>query len=354
MTEYLINITLILVFGFLFLHTNLSDGNKKIYCTICAIQWILLSGLRDWSVGADTINYYNWFESVKNISLQKILRNCWDYLFNGLEVKDPGYNLLQKIFQIFFDDYQMWLIFIAVFFTGLMARWIYKYSSLPDISFLLYSVVFYSFYAVTGHRQTIATALVVFVGYELVKKKKWLQLVVITFIAYMIHKSSIVFVAYYLIAHISLTPVYFFAMMGVTVVLAVFGARLYGPIALALGFGEEGQVFNDIGGAETYATILLLLCVVSLILYPTIKAMRVDTKFIYNMLFLTIITTVLVYSNQTFMRIQQYFSMITMIILPEFVKAIDKRYRIFLYLALVIFLIAYLVRNNPSYKFFFM
>lgn len=354
MTVYLINIALILFWGVFLLHSNSTDKKKKLYCVIVTIQWTLVSGLRHISVGADTPGYATWFDRVKTMSWRSLLMSNWDYLFSDIDMKDPGYYLIQKIFQVFFDDYQMWLVFIALFFTGLMARWIYKYSSLPDISFLLYSVLFYSFYALTGHRQTIATALVLFVGYELVKKKKWIQLAVVTFIAYMIHKSSIVFVAYYLIAHISLTPIYFFAMMGVTVVLAMFGARLYGPIALALGFGEEGQVFNDIGGAETYATILLLLCVVSLILYPTIKAMRVDTKFIYNMLFLTIMTTILVYSNQTFMRIQQYFSMITMIILPEFVRAIDKRYRIFLYLALVIFLIAYLVRNNPSYKFFFM
>lgn len=354
MTIYLINIALIIFWGFFLTHVNQTNGKKKLYCAIVTIQWTLISGLRALSVGPDTQSYYRTFENVKTMSWQVILKNCWDYLFNDLQIKDPGYNLTQKIFQVFFNDYRMWLIFIALFFTGLMARWIYKYSSMPDISFILYSVVFYSFYATTGHRQTIATALVVFVGYELVKKKKWLQLAIVAFIAFMIHKSSIVFVVYYLIANISITPLYVMIMMGATVVVGVLGARLYAPIALALGFDEENQILYDGGGAETYATILLLLCFASLILYPTIKQMRVDTKYLYNMLFLTMATTVLVYGNQSFMRIQQYFSLITMIFLPEVVKAIDKRYRIFVYLALVAFMVAYLIRNNPSYKFYFM
>ena len=140
MTIYLINVALILFWGVLLLHVETNDNKKKLYCIICAGQWILISGLRDWSVGADTMNYYQWFESVKTMSWRSTIMDIWDYLFNGLEIKDPGYNLLQKIFQIFFDDYQMWLVFIAAIFTGLMARWIYKYSSMPEISFLLYSI----------------------------------------------------------------------------------------------------------------------------------------------------------------------------------------------------------------------
>jgi transmembrane protein EpsG len=353
MTVYLVNIAFILFWGVMLLYANSSDQKKKIYCTIVTIQWVLISGLRGWSVGADTSAYYSKFENVKVTPWETVIDNCWDYLFNGLEIKDPGYDLAQKIFQVFFDDYQMWLVFIAVLFTGLMGRWIYKYSSMPDISFLMYSVVFFAFYSLTGHRQTIATALVTFLGYELVKKKKWIQLAIVTFIAFMIHKSSLVFIVYYVIANISITPVYFVAMIGATIAAGVLGTSLYAPIALALGF-EEGAINDQGGGAETYAFVLLLLCAVSLILYPTVKAMRVDAKNLYNMLFLTMITTVLVFQNRNFMRIQQYFSLITMIFLPEFIRAIDKRYRIFAYLALVIFLIWYLMRTNPYYSFFFM
>ncbi len=353
MTEYLINIALIIIFGVMFLYTNQTKENKKAYCIICAVQWILLSGLRDWSVGADTMNYYDWFEEVKTMSWPTVIKNCWDYLFNGLVAKDPGYNLVQKIFQIFFDDYQMWLIAIAALFTGLMARWIYKYSSMPEISFLLYSVLFYSFYALTGHRQTIATALIFFLGYEYAKKKQFWKFVIVAFIAFMIHKSSLVFILFYIVANINLSFFYVFAVLILIVIMAIFGQELYVPIASFLGFMDE-DVLNNEYNASTYATVLMLLCVIALAMYPWISKKRTDAKNIYNMLFLTMGSTVLVFHNQSFMRIQQYFSLIIMVVVPEMIRVVDKNYRIFVYLFIVIFLISYIVRQNPEYLFFFM
>lgn len=353
MAVYLINIILILGFGFVFIHTNPSDAKKKVYCGIVAVQWILLSGLRDYSVGNDTLQYGDLFEQAKSISLKIHLDNCWNYLFNGLKTKDPGYYLLQKIFQIFTDDYRMWLFFIAIVFTGLMARWIYKYSTLPDISFLVYSVLFYAFYSVTGHRQTLATALIVFLGYEYAKKKELAKFAIVAFIAFMLHKSSAVFIIYYFFANISITPIYVSVMLVVSVIIAAMGKQIYGPIATLLGFADE-QVDYAGGGAETYATVLVLLCIVTFCFYPWIKEKRKDAKYFYNMLFLTFMTTLLVYQNQSFMRIQQYFSLVIMITIPELIQAFDKNYRVIPYLFVVIFLCAYFMRTQPQYSFFFM
>lgn len=353
MAVYVINIGLILFWGMVLLHVNPSKEKKIVYCTICAIQWILISGLRDWSVGSDTKAYASSFNGGLNTSWSTVLSNCWNYLFNGLKIKDPGYYLLQKIFQIFSDNYQMWLIFIAALFTGLMARWIYKYSSMPDISFLIYSVLFYSFFAVTGHRQTIATALIVFLGYEYAKKRQFVKFAIVAFIAFMIHKSSAVFIVYYFVANISFTPTYFLVIAGVTILAGLLGSRLYAPVAYFLGF-DDRQIEGTVGGAETYATVLLLLCAVSFCMYMWIKRQRVDSKYIYNMLFLTMVTTVLIYHNQGFMRVQQYFSLVIMLIVPEIIQAIDKNYRVIAYLFVVLFLTAYLIRNNPHYSFFFM
>ncbi len=353
MTIYLINIVLIIILGFLFTQINPSENKKKVYCAICAVQWIFISGLRDWSVGTDTMAYNEAFERSKDTPWETILSNCWDYLFNGLVTKDPGYYLLQKIFQVFSDDYQMWLVFIAAVFTSLMARWIYKYSTMPEISFVIYSALFYSFYAVTGHRQTLATALIVFLGYEYAKKRQFVKFAIITFVAVMLHKSSIVFIIYYLIANITITPTVIAIMVLIVIITASTGSQLYAPVAYFLGFDEE-QVNYSGGGAETYATVLLLLCIVAFCMLPWVKKQRADSKNLYNLLFLTICSTVLIYQNQGFMRIQQYYSLIIMIIVPELIQAFDKRFRIFVYLFIIFFLTAYLIRNNPYYRFCFM
>ncbi len=352
MVVYILNLISIILFGFLFIHVNPTENKKKIYCTICAVQWILISGLRDWTIGNDTLEYANAFTRGLDTSWETAFSNCWDYLFNGLKTKDPGYYLLQKIFQIFSENYQLWLFFIAIVFTGLMAMWIYKYSSLPDVSFVIYSVLFYSFYSITGHRQTLATALIIFLGYEYAKKKQFFKFVIVAFLAFMLHKSSIVFVLYYLIAGISITPLYLFVMSVIALVFALFGKQLYIPIATFLGFEDE-QINYNVGGAETYATVLILLCLIAFCFYPWVKKQRKDAKYLYNMLMLALLTTIFVYQNQSFMRIQQYFSLVIMLIVPEIIQAIERKYRAIPYLFVVIFLSVYFINLQPEYKFFF-
>ncbi len=352
MTVYLINIALIIVWGFFLTHVNPSKEKKKVYCIIVAAQWILLSGLRDYSVGNDTYQYRDIFEREISTSWKTIILNCWNYLFNGLDVKDPGYFLLQKVFQVFSDDYRMWLFFIAIVFTSLMVRWVYKYSSMPDISFVIYSILFFAFYSVTGHRQTLATALIFFLGYEYAKKRQFVKFAIVAFIAFMLHKSSLVFIVYYFIASINITTIYAVAMVAAAVVVAVLGKRLYEPIATMLGFADDTINYEG-GGAETYATVLILLCIVTFCLYPWVNKQRKDAKNMYNLIFLTLISTLLVYQNQSFMRIQQYFSLVIMIVVPELIRAIDKNLRVYAYLGVTAFLVAYFIMLQPRYQFFF-
>lgn len=353
MIFYLTNIALILIWGVILLRMNPSEKKKKIYCIIVALQWILLSGFRDWSIGSDTYAYYHLFERTKTMSWNYLFTGCYDYLFNTFEdYKDPGYFLLMKIFQVFSGNYQVFLIFIAALFTGLMSYWIYKYSTMPDVSFIIYSTLFYSFYAVTGHRQTIATALIVFVGYELIKKREYMKFAVVAFIAFMIHKSSIVFILFAVIANINLSFIYISLMsMGIMAITAL-GIRFYGPIVLLLGFEEEYLEYE--GGAEVYATVLLLVCLATFCFYPWISKRREDTKYLYNMTFLTTASTLLIYQQQGFMRIQQYYSMIIMITVPELIQSLEKKYRPWAYLAMVAVLVFHLIRSKAKYAFFFL
>lgn len=337
--------------GYIFLNQNKSDKNTKIYCALVALQWILISGLRHITIGADTEAYKYQFEIVKSTPWSKVFSNIWDYLFNGLKTKDPGYALFEKVFQIFCKDYQIYLIFIALIFTGFMAVWIYKNSKDPCFSFLLYSVLFYAFYALTGHRQTIATALIVFLGYKYIKERKLLKFAIIAFVAYTIHKSSIVFIPYYFIANIPITIPYVSIALFIIATVAVMGKSIYGPLSEMLGFGEE-QIEYAVGGAETYAAVLTVMCLVILAFYYYYKNKTENATRFFNVTLLTLMSSLLVFQNQSFMRVQQYYSLFLCLSFPEVINSFDKKSRTFVYIFTVLFLVLYLIRNNPQYLFF--
>lgn len=351
MTVYLVNIFLILFFGYIFLYKNKSEHNAKVYCGIVALQWILISGLRHISVGDDTEAYGHAFERVKSTSWSQIFSNIWDYLFNGLDIKDPGYLLFEKIFQIFCDNYQIYLIFIATIFTTIMAIWIYKNSADPCFSFILYSVLFYSFYSVTGHRQTIATALIVFWGYKYIKERKLIKFAILAFIAFLLHKSSIVFIPFYFIANIPITIPYIIIALIVIATVVFLGRPLYGAIAEWMGFSEE-QITYEGGGAETYAVVLILVSLVTLFCYYFYKDRTEKATHIFNITLLTLMSSFLVIQNQGFMRVQQYYSLFLMMSFPEVILSFDKKGRKLVYFVTIMVLVLYFMRNSPQYQFF--
>lgn len=352
MAVYLVNIALIL-FWRLYFTQKRGPNSRKRFCAVAAVQWILISGLRKWDVGADTYAYYNNFERMKATSWGSVLEDLLCYLLRGLDTKDPGYEVMVKLFQLFSQNYQVFLLAIAVFFMTLMAIWIYKNSASPCTSFLLFSTLFYSFYAITGHRQVIATALVSFVGYERIKQRKFWKFMAVTFIAFLIHKSSLVFLPLYFIAGLPVTTGYRILCAVIVAIIAVLGKRLYGPIALWIGY-SEGQIESTIGGAELYATLLVMLCILVWFLYPRIRNHRSDAPLLFHINVMTLISGLLVIQNQSFMRIQQYFSLFLMITVPEVINTVKREYRLLVYWLFGAVMILYLIQNNPQYQFFFM
>lgn len=352
MTVYLSNIALIFLWALLLLLIRPNHTKKAVYCGLVCLQWVLISGLRHVTVGPDTPGYRRQFYQIASESWSARFEMFKTVYIDG-EGKDAGYSLLVKIFQIFSTNYQVFLLFVALLFMVSMSVWIYQNSSMPCMSFLIYSVLFYSFFSITGIRQTIATALVIFVGYRFVKERKLLPFLVIALIAFTIHKSSIIFIPYYFIANINITPRYVSVVAVIAAAIVSFGKQIYEPVAEFLGFGE-GMIENDYGGAETFTFLMLSVCVVSFVLYPWIHKNRTDAKFLYNAIFLTTVTTLLVYQNQSFMRIQQYYSLFIMLMIPEIIKVFGKKnaVTILIYFVLTASMLLLFVRNHPYYLFF--
>lgn len=350
MVVYLINIALIL-FWRLYYTQNRGTNPRKKYCTIVAIQWILVSGLRDWTIGADTYNYYSIFERAKSISWGEILRNFFDLSVQNVFDVEAGYVIINKLIQLFSKNYQFFLIAVAAFFMSMMAMWIYRYSASPCTSFILFSTLFYSYE--TLMRQIIAIALVVFWGYEAIKNKKPWKFMAILITALLIHKSALFFLPVYFLSQIPITLGYMIVSTAAIAIVAILGKKLYVPIAMWMGFGE-GQFNYAEGGAELYTMLLILLCAVIWILYPRIKKHREDANVLLHINSMNLMVAFLVLQNQSFMRIQLYFSLFLMITIPEVINLVKREYRLLVYFLFGTIMILYLIHCEPQYQFFFM
>lgn len=336
----------------------LSSIRRKRVCIIATINWIILSGLRDWSVGADTLAYKIYrFDKTINKSWGEIFYNFYLKYRIGVPIKDPGYPLFEKIFQIFSKNYQVFLIFIACIFFILLGIKIYKYSENPCLSYVIFSTLFYSFFAITGHRQTIATSIVVFLGIEFIKKRKLISFLLLVMITSTIHTSVVCFLPFYWFSQIKIKRITL--LMYWILIIGAFIFKNQFLIILHKIVGYEDYTFLETASGGAFIFLLIALSIFVTIFYNYIlKSYLLENlkeksmlEMSINALFLASIFSTLLFINPSFMRVVQYYSIFIMFLLPNCKYVFSKRNRIFFEMSCYIVMIILFVRNQPNYIF---
>src|SRR5699024_3848226 len=97
MNVLIVNYLLINVYAFIFLYLFKSVKGKKLFISITTIQLIILNGLRDKTVGTDTLRYEKRFiEAQSATSFPKL---------SG----EPAYDILQRIVLFYTKNFNFWL-----------------------------------------------------------------------------------------------------------------------------------------------------------------------------------------------------------------------------------------------------
>lgn len=346
---YIINIIMLILWDKLLLNNGLK---KKIFCIIATTQWILLSGLRHISIGTDTKAYFDSFELTKSLSWETIINQFNEIMFNDGIGKDPGYAIFEKITQYVTDDYQVYLIIIALIFMIPLGILIYKYSKDALVSFLIYSCLFYAFFAITGHRQTVATGIGLFIAYEFIKRKKFIYFLLVVLIASTIHKSIICIIPFYFIANKKITYRYSIIMLTTFVIVFIFKNRILSFLTEIVGYEEYATQYQG-AGTFTFTVIFILVILVALWRAPIIlKEYNEDIIICYNAAFMALIFIPFTYIDPSTMRIVQYFSIFIMLLIPEIINSfVGKERRLVRYTAVALMLLL-VIRSNPYYIFF--
>lgn len=347
MTIYLVNMALLVGWGMLLIRHEI-PSRRAWFVSFATIQWIVLSGFRDVTVGADTAQYKALFLQSQTLPLGAFTDRFFEIVFT--ESEDPGFYLFQRLIQYVITDYQVYLVLIAMIFMIPLGYFIYKYSSEPLISFLLFSVLFYEFFAVTGLRQTVATALVVLVGYHFVRARKLGWFLLLVCIAMTIHKSSLIFVPFYFLANKQLTKAYLMTMFGVVLGLFVFRNPFFELLVQVSGY--ETYSAMEGAGAVNFSLMLLSVLFVALWRKDQILANNPSAIHFFNALLLAACLLPLTFLNPSMMRLVQYFSLFLLLMIPEIVGTFERRERLVVYYSAVMLLGLLFIREAPVYSFF--
>ena len=189
MLNHILFISIILLIYIFFTVTiRESKNNVNVFISLVSFVLIMQSSLRNVGVGADTYAYYVDFETVKLMTWDDIFENFKRVYVYG-DGKDAGFPLLEKCFQLFSNSYRAFLVFVAIIFFSSLSKLFKRYlNTYTDVLLAtsLYLMLFYSFFSITGIRQTISVALSIHALLSLIDKK-WIKYMLFTIIAFFIH-----------------------------------------------------------------------------------------------------------------------------------------------------------------------
>lgn len=184
------------------------------YITYISIALVLFSGLRHETVGNDTINYINMFDSVKFESWDNLSFDFMSRYFNqsSNQEKDPGYPVFVKLTQFLIYDARTYLFLVAILYFTSLGIFVKKHtSSLQEILFfyVFYINLFNGYVPNSAVRQTIAISFVLF-AYTNLRKQNYKYYFALIFIASFFHKSALICLLVYPLSYIkSIDKVYY-------------------------------------------------------------------------------------------------------------------------------------------------
>lgn len=302
------------------------ENRKKAYvvfsCTLLGLQ----SGLRDVSVGPDTIQYGNRYELASLESWDSVFSSVWNYYLEGNTggFKDPCYSVLEKAFQITGLDYRAWLIFVAVVFFASFGYFLHRNTRrISDVCFalLLYMIIFYGFYSVTGLRQTLAMALCLW-SFEMAKRRQFGSFVILVLLASSLHKSACLFLPSYLLVNFNNPRALLgLALLAVPIVFA-FRFQLTGLFGSIMGYEMYAEGFEG-AGASGYALLSLIAAALIWWKCDSVLCERDEMRTYLALFAISIIVIPALWVDPSIMRVVQYYSIFILPLFPAVLRSFD-------------------------------
>jgi hypothetical protein len=338
----------IFAFACVFLTKEFKKG--KLYFIIASgIILFLYSALRGVLPGTDMMGYIRKYDLYAGYSFKRILG-----IFDS-GVKNPVFHFTGWILsKIGFANPQWWIAFIAAAYLIPVIVIIYRESTQPIISIIMFSLLGFFTFSFTGLRQTLAMSLI-YISYFYLKSKKPFKFIIFVLLASLFHTTALIFLIAYPLARRRLGLIHILVFGASLLAIALFQGQIRNFIAITLedsylaGYADREQGLNLVG-----FFIQGMIFLVSLIYYSNTVKAHPDSVILYNLAFLGLIFQYASTMIAELFRISMFFSFFNILLLPMAISTErNERIRILESVGCGIVFLMYFFRNGiPQYIFF--
>ena len=336
----------IFLFSWLFLQVQ---GNGKKYFVIAScIILLLYAALRAHNLQPDIPVYVEYFRDYSKMSFNEMIK-----VFEG-DRKDPFYFFFAWCFSRIFPDAQLWLAFVALSFMSVVGVLIYKESENPLLSFIAFLALAYFEFSLSGLRQTLALSLTM-LSYFGIKKKDWKMFVLLVLLASLFHKSALIFLIAYPVAHLKLGKGHLFIAIIIIAFFLVGKSYIRDLLQKYLIDTQyesyiESTVNLSFSGFIIQGSIFLF----SFYYYSRVIKKYKNANILYNLSFIGLMFQLFSSMIAEIFRISMYFSIFNILLIPLAISVEeDLKTRFTETIGVGLILIVYMFMTGiPQYAFF--
>lgn len=320
-TLYLLIVILIMAVSFM--GTILNNKGKKekvnkpskkcLYFIIFIL--IIVSGYRDLSyIYGDEYTYRIIFDEINNGKL------------NSAE-NEIGFLGLNYIIGLFTNDSQ-WLIMVCAVITNiLILKALYKYSKYFNFSLFLYIVFGGYFASFNIMRQFLAIAILFYYGIDFILNKKIYKYIVCVLIASSIHFSAIILLPMYWLVNVKNKRRLYICTFLITSVSFLAFNSLFKSLS---GFDRISGYYNNYSNMNVGVNIFRILVIsIPIILmglnYKTMKKNNDKFEILYYFGFISMIIMIFSSKYLYFSRLYNYFGIINLLLIPEYIYSVKSQ-----------------------------
>lgn len=314
MTIYYFLVALILILNGLRKRGALSD---KFFSIVICSAFILVTGLRGRSVGADTWNYHDSFYFYENFRLEEVI---------ALGKRDFGFFIVQWFIVHFLHNFTFLTLAAAMMYYIPLALFIHEKSEDLGLSYIVLMAFTFFQFSMTGIRQTMAFGCSLMAIRAITEKKpRTISFILWILIGMSFHRSCAVTFLYFILKKVSSIKKAVYATIPMVILFFLLRSRIM-PFVIMLAPGEEYQKYLNYvsGGGITTYLVFVLLYIIGLVLYES-EDIEKDNNFGFYLFVFGIATAMqaLVITNSIFFRVVWYFSIIMTVYIPGLIHS-DK------------------------------
>lgn len=295
--------------------------DMKGYLILCCAELIVLTGIRGYTIGADTKTYLQAIDYYGQMPALQLIRAKLVYPFDF----EIGYFLLTKLVCLLGIGKTGFLFIVSLMIYIPVFILIKKYSPMPYVSILCYFAFGFFSYSLGIFRQMIAIS-ILFFGWNYITERKFLKYLAVVLFASTFHMTALSAIFLYFLYWIKWKRAVVW-IVPIEVALLIFGryvvlllVRLFPQYA-----GYIGGKYDVQGGSYLMLLLLNVLLIASILLKDKDQEDTRDSVTTCA-LFLAICTQCLGYSLGILGRAVSYFSIYIILAIPNIIRSLENRF----------------------------